>query len=145
MSRTVMAAINTQIATVTFDSARIAFLNATYQPVAGRPYIKAQIASMVSKALTLGADRASGLGASGYMAQWDGVLEVTAVWPENAGDDGCYALQQRLLRLFYRGLTLTTSDGLIVRFDHPTSMPIRPDDAWVRGPVRCPFWWLENQ
>jgi hypothetical protein len=99
---------------------------------------------MVSKPLTLGADRASGIGAAGYTSQWDGVLQVDAVWPEDAGDDGAYQMQGLLLRLFYRGLTLTTSDSLIVRFDTPTSLPLRPDNAWVRGPVKCPFWWLET-
>lgn len=140
-----MAAVNTQLLTLSFDNSRIAVLNATYVPTAGKQYVKAQIASMVSKALTMGADRSSGIGASGYTSQWDGVLQVDAVWPENAGDDGCYAMQQKLLRLFFRGLTLVTSDGLNVHFDTPTALPIRPDPGgWVRGPVKCPFWWLEN-
>lgn len=142
--RSVQSAIDTRLATISFDSSRIGYLNTTYEPQAGKSYLKAQLVSQMSKALTLGADRASGIGASGYTQQTDGVLEVAAVWPADAGVDGAYRMQDLILRLFFRGLTLITSDGLMVHFETPSALPARPDNAWLRAPVRCPFWWLET-
>lgn len=140
--RTIEIAIDTQLAAIKFPAARIAFLNVTYQPQAGTPYLKSQMVSQVRKALTLGVDktlRADG----GYMARWDGVYEVAAVWPEGAGADGCAEMQTQILRLFPRGTTLESMDGLFVVFETPTPMIIRPDNGWVRGPVRCPWYCFE--
>ena len=142
--QTMMQAIDEHLATVDFDASRIAFTNVTYAPVAGRPYLRASMVSLTDKALTLGADKATGIGGAGYTLQWDGVYQVDAVWPENAGADGCHQMQQRLLRLFYRGLTLVTTDGLQLHFHEPKPLPIQSDGAWIRGPVRCPWWSLEN-
>lgn len=142
--QSMMLSIDTKLATIDFDSARIAFMNTTYVPKAGVPYLVATMTSLTSKAVTLGADQASGIGGSGYTSQWDGTYQVEAVWPENAGRDGIYQMQQKLLRLFYRGLTLVTSDSLLIYFDSSSPLPVRPDGAWARGPVSCPWWCQET-
>ncbi len=142
--RTLEIAIEAQLATIPFPAARIAFLNVTYQPQADTPYLRAQMASLTRKALTLGVDK-SLVAHGGYMARWDGVYEVAAVWPEGAGSDGCAEMQSQILRLFPRGTTLESSDGLAIVFEVPEPMPIRPDGGggWVRGVVRCPWFCFE--
>lgn len=140
--RTLDAAIDAQIATLAFPATRIAFLNVSYQPQAGTPYIRAQMVSRVRRAITLGVDK-SLLPRGGYLARWDGVLELAAVWPEGAGSDGCAEMQAQILRLFPRGTTLASSDGLQIVFETPEPLPIRPDSGWVRGPVRCPWFCFE--
>jgi Bacteriophage related domain of unknown function len=137
-----MLTIDTRLVTVDFSTARIALSNVVFRPTAGVSYLQASMTSLVSKALTLGTDVS--IGGPGYMLRWDGVYQVEAVWPEDAGADGCYQMQQKLLRLFPRGLTLTTGDGLLIRFDTASLLPARADGAWWRGPVRCPWWCLEE-
>ena len=144
MMATISAAIDAQLATISFDPARIAFLNVVFQPVAGRPYLRASMPSLTRKALTMGADRLTGIGGAGATVQWDGVYEVDAVWPTNAGSDGCSQMEDTIMRLFPRGLTLNTTDGIFVHFDTPTPLPPRPDGDWYRGCVRCPWWALEE-
>lgn len=142
--RTLDAAIDAQLGTLAFPAARIAFLNVTYQPQAGVPYLRASMVSRTRKALTLGVDqslRANG----GYIARWDGVYEVAATWPEDAGTDGCAEMQSQILRLFPQGTTLISSDSLQIVFEAPIALPIVPDPGggWVRGPVRCPWYCFE--
>ncbi|MDE2096243.1 MAG: hypothetical protein KGL39_03290 [Patescibacteria group bacterium] len=139
---TILSAIHTQLATVTFPAAQIDFSNATFVPVAGVPYLRGSMAAQKFTALTLGTDRTVGVGNGGYMGRWDGLYHVDAVWPEDAGSDGCYSMQGQLLNLFPRGLTLITSDGVRVVFDAPTALPVRPDNAWVRGSCQFPWWAL---
>jgi hypothetical protein len=142
--RTLDEAIDAQLATIAFPVARIAFMNVTYQPQADTPYLRSSMASRTRKALTLGVDQ-SLIPHGGYMARWDGVYQVDAVWPENAGQDGCGEMQSQILRLFPRGTTLVSSDGLNIVFEVPEPLPIRPDPGggWVRGPVRCPWFCFE--
>ncbi len=137
-----MAALDARLATVDFPAARIAFTNVIYRPTSGISYLQATIEALISTPLTMGTDRA--VGGPGYTTRWDGTYHVEAVWPENAGADGCYQMQQLLLRLFPRGLTLTTSDGLLIRFINSSPLPAKPDGAWIRGPVRCQWWCLEE-
>lgn len=139
----ILAAIDEQLATVDFPADNIAFLNATYVPVAEVPYLRASMAAQKMTPLTLGADKSVAAGATGYTAQWSGIYNVDCVWPQDAGAGGCYNMQQTILNLFPRGLTLTTTDGVLVHFDTPSALVVRPDSgAWARGPVQCPWWAL---
>ena len=76
-------AIDAQLATIDFPAARIAFMNVTYQPQSDTSYLRASMVSRTRKSLTLGIDKTL-ISHGGYMARWDGVYEVAAVWPENA-------------------------------------------------------------
>lgn len=139
---TIVTAIHTQLATISFPQSQIVFGNATYAPTAGVPYMRGGMMSQKFTALTLGSDASIGPGNGGYMGRWDGVYGVDCVWPEDAGTDGCYTMQGELLNLFPRGLTLITSDGLRVVFDAPTALPARTDNAWLRAPCQFPWWAL---
>jgi hypothetical protein len=138
----IFAAIDTQLATLSFPSANIAFLNVTYRPQANIPYVTSTMAAITRTAMTLGVDRTI-LPNGGYMAEWKGIYAVTAVWPEDAGLDGCSQMVGNILSLFPRGTTLISSDGLHVVFDAPSPMPIRVESAWARGPVHCPWFCFE--
>ena len=142
--RAIVAAIDAQLGTIQFPASRIAFVNVAYSPQAGVPYLRSAMASQVRKALTLGTDAAV-MGAGGYIARWDGVYQVDAVWPEAAGADGCVEMQDQILRLFPRGTTLIGSTGIRIVFETPEPLPVRPDmgGGWLRGPVRCPWFCFE--
>lgn len=140
--RSIEGALDEFLATISFPSARIAFLNTAYQPQANTPYLSSAMPALKRTALTLGPD--SSVAGGGYLARWEGLYQVAAVWPEAAGRDGCAAMQTQILRLFKRGTTLGCSDGLSVVLDAPTALPIRPDNAWVRGPVQIPWYVLES-
>jgi hypothetical protein len=142
--RDIASAIDARLATISFPTDRIAFLNVTYQPTAGKPYLRATMVSQTRKPLTLGTDKTI-LPHGGYIARWDGVYEVTATWPEDAGRDGCTEMQDQILRLFPRATTLIGSTGLHIVFEAPDPLPVVPDagGGWVRGPVRCPWFCFE--
>ncbi len=140
--QSIQEAIDDFLATIAFPTARIAFSNVTFQPTAGVPYLSATMAAQTSTPLTLGADQ-SLIAGGGYLSEWKGTYEVTAVWPEDAGRAGCAKMQGQILRLFKRGTTLTCSDGLHVVFEQSSALPIRPDNAWVRGPVQAPWYCFE--
>ena len=140
---TIQAAIDGQLATLTgFPLARIIFLNVTYSPEAGKPFLAASMPVLKRTGLTVGADQ-SIMGA-GYVARWDGSYQVDCVWPEDAGSDGASQMTVKILRLFPRGLTISTTDGLQIMFDTATPIPVRPDGAWYRGAARCPWWCFEH-
>lgn len=140
--QTIMIAIDAQLATVNFDSSRVIFLNVVYGPKAGIPYLRASMPALTRKAVTMGTEQA--VSGPGVVDRWDGIYQVDAVWPVNAGSDGCAEMVGQVLSLFPRGLTLTSSDNRLIRFDTATPVPIRQDgEAWLRGSIRCPWWCLE--
>lgn len=140
--QTIMVAIDGQLATVNFDPNRVIFLNVVYAPKAGIPYLRASMPGLTRVATTMGTEQT--VGGPGNVSRWDGIYQVDAVWPVDAGSDGCAEMVGQILRLFPRGLTLITSDSLLVRFNTPTPVPIRQDgEAWLRGAVRCPWWCQE--
>jgi Bacteriophage related domain of unknown function len=138
----IFAAIDVQLATLSFPAANIAFLNVTYKPQTNVPYVTSTMAALSRPAITLGRDKRIS-GGGGYMAEWKGIYAVTAVWPEDGGIDGCSQMMDNILSLFRRGTTLISSDGLQVVFDTPEPMPIRVQNAWARGPVHCPWYCFE--
>lgn len=135
-------AIDEHLATIAFDTTRIAFLNVTYQPISGMPYLVASMPVLARKELTLGAESAAG--GAGVTYQWRGIYQVDAVWPEDSGADGAAQMVDKLLHLFPQGLTITTIDGLTIAFHESTPVPVRPDGAWFRGAASCPWWCFEH-
>lgn len=135
-------AIDERLATVNFDPTRIAFLNVTYTPVSGSPYLVASMPVLKRPALTIGAEQL--IGGAGLIYQWRGTYQVDAVWPEDSGADGAAQMVDMLLRLFPQGLTVATVDGLTIAFFESTPVPVRPDGAWFRGAVSCPWWSFQH-
>ncbi len=127
--------------TIAFNPSRVIPPNVTYQPTANLPYLIASYASYVRRPLTLGRDKH--LGAGGYLAEHRGVYRIEVVWPQDAGRPGATLLQGQVLSLFQRGTTLTDSDGDQVVIDAPTALPLITQDAWLRGPVNCPWYCFE--
>ena len=81
----------------------------------------------------------------GLEYQWTGIYQVNCNWPVDAGADGAAQMVDQILRLFPRGLTIGTTDGLQVAIMYVTPIPVRAEGVWFRGAAKISWFSWEHK
>lgn len=125
------AALDARLLTLPgIDTANINWEGVLYTPVAGTPYLAVQLIAISRRALGIG---------PGAVLEWDGTYQVSAFWPIGEGRAPAAAVVDSILALFPRGLSLTTTDGTVIKFEASTPIPLITQAPWIQGIARMPF------
>ncbi len=98
----------------------------TYQPVAGRPYLSARLASYARSPLAMDA---------GTPFQVNGTYQVNINRPAGEGKATAAALADLIVALFPRGMALAAGTGAPLTVTGAGAMPAITEGDWLTVPV----------
>lgn len=124
-------ALLTYLGTLTLSQALpIAMPNVDFTPPAGGKYLSAAHLPNATSQVTLGDN-----GFNRHI----GLLQVSVVWPQNAGDIEPKEIAGQVVAHFKRG-TVISHDGITLRIVQPPSVaPAIPDPPGYQIPVTIPY------
>lgn len=104
----------------------IAWPNAVYAPKKGVSYLKPEMAGRSRTPLGFGADA---------VQQWNGIYQVGVFVPRDTGNREQAELATKVMGAFPRGMSMTTTQGMIVYVSHTSAPAPVPFGDWSNLPV----------